>query len=207
MHVILDKALAATADLWPSLLCIFAWIGEAVAILDNPHQQRGAHVQAQYQALLMSLCAALLASLSTAPIASAGAAIGKWASHFLKITQSYWAGLFHGYDVAGLPRTNNDLEHLFGRLRHQERRITGRKVATPGLIIRGPVRVLSAVLSWLQPVSPAQLGQVDPAVWREERRQLGKLRQARVLQRRFRQHPQRYLATLEERLVKLSLPP
>ncbi len=116
-------------------------------------------------------------------------------------------GLFHGYDVAGLPRTNNDLEHLFGRLRHQERRITGRKVATPGLIIRGPVRVLSAVLSWLQPVSPAQLGQVDPAVWREERRQLGKLRQARVLQRRFRQHPQRYLATLEERLVKLSLPP
>ena len=52
-----------------------------------------------------------------------------------------------------MPRTNNDLEHLFGRLRHQERRITGRKVATPGLIVRGSVRVLSALI--LPPVVEA----------------------------------------------------
>jgi len=69
------------------------------------------------------------------------------------------------------------------------------------------VRILSAILSWLKPLTPIQLGQVDPAVWRQERRRLDKLRQARVLQRRFRQHPERYLAELEERLVKLSLPP
>ena len=34
--------------------------------------------------------------------------------HFRKVTRSYWPGLFHGYDVAELPRTNNDLEQLFG---------------------------------------------------------------------------------------------
>ena len=29
---------------------------------------------------------------------------------FLKVTRSYWPGLFRCYDTADLPRTNNDLE-------------------------------------------------------------------------------------------------
>ena len=199
MHVILDKALTATAACWPSLILFFTWLGQATRILVNPDQQPAAFVQAQYQALRASFAAELLTP--------AGEALGAWGSHFLQITQRYWAGLFPCYDVADLPRTNNDLEHLFGKLRHHERRITGRKVATPSLILRGSVRVLSAVLSWLQPLTPRQLGQVNLAQWQEERRQLGKLRQARGLQLRFRQQPEPYLAALEARLVKLSLPP
>jgi hypothetical protein len=156
-------------------------------------------VRAQYQALLE----AFTTHLGT----PAGEAIRGWGTHFLKITNSYWDGLFHCYDVAELPRTDNDLEHLFGTARHHERRITGRKVAPPSLIVRGSVRLLAAVISWVQPVTPQQLALVDPVAWREERRQLDKLRQARVLQRRFRRHPEPYLAALEERLVKLSLPP
>jgi hypothetical protein len=139
MQRILQQALAATAERWPGLLLIFAWIGQAAALLDNPLRQPGAVVRAQYQALREALSAAVLTP--------AGEAIRGWAGHFLTITQHYWAGLFHCYDVPGLPRTNNDREHLFGTLRHQERRITGRKVATPSWVIRGPVRVLSAVLS------------------------------------------------------------
>lgn len=150
---------------------------------------------------------ALLEALATQLGTPAGEAIRGWGTHFLKITQSYWDGLFHCYDVAGLPRTDNDLEHLFGTARHHERRITGRKVAAPSLIVRGPVRLLAAVLSWVQPVTAQQLALVDPVAWREARRQLDTLRQARVFQRRFRQHPEPYLAALEERLVKLSLPP
>jgi hypothetical protein len=67
--------------------------------------------------------------------------------------------------------------------------------------------VLSAIVTWLQPPTPSQLSQVDPVQWHEERRRLDKLRHARVLQRRFRRRPEPYLAALEERLVKLSLPP
>jgi len=145
----------------------------------------------------------LAAHLST----PAGQTIRALAEHFLKITRSYWPGLFHCYDVAGLPRTDNDLEHLFGTLRHQERRITGRKTATPSLITRGSVRVLAAVLTRLQPVDPIQLGRVDRVAWQETRRQLQRLRQARVLQRRFRRDPTLFLAELEKKLVKLSLPP
>ena len=53
---------------------------------------------------------------------------------FVKATRSYWAGLFGCYDVADLPRTNNALEQLFGSYRHHERRVSGRKVASPALV-------------------------------------------------------------------------
>ena len=50
------------------------------------------------------------AALLTIP---AGEAIRHWGTHFLTITQHDWAGLCHTCEVAQLPRTNNDLEHLF----------------------------------------------------------------------------------------------
>jgi len=199
LHTILGRALSATAAAWPPLALMFLWIQEAVGLLENTEHRRSDDVKVAYAAWMERF-----AALLTTP---AGEAIRHWGTHFLTITQHYWAGLFHTYEVAQLPRTNNDLEHLFGSLRHQERRITGRKVVSPSLIVRGSVRVMAAVLTWLQPPSPLQLGQVDPALWREERRRLGQLRHARVLQRRFRQHPEDYLAALERRLVKLSLPP
>jgi len=59
--------------------------------------------------------------------------------HFRKVTKSYWPGLFRSYDVAGLPRTNNDLEQFFGSYRYHERRCSGRKVASPGTEVRGSV--------------------------------------------------------------------
>jgi len=101
MHAILAKALAATADGWPALIAIFAWIGQAAQILDNPLAHSGAVVRATYQALLERLAAQL-----TTPT---GEAIRRWGEHFLKISQSYWPGIFHCYDVMGLPRTDNDL--------------------------------------------------------------------------------------------------
>jgi hypothetical protein len=199
MHAILGQALAATAELWPALALMFAWIARAAALLDNPHGHPPAIVRVRYRTLLQAMSAQLLVP--------AGDAIRGWTTHFLKITDSYWHGLFHCYSAAGLPRTDNDLEHLFGTVRHRERRVLGRKVASSSLIVRGAVRILAAVVSWVRPVTPQQLAAVDPARWREERRKLDKLRHARVLQRRFRRDPESYLADLEERLVKLSLPP
>jgi hypothetical protein len=66
---------------------------------------------------------------------------------FLKVTKSYWKGLFHCYRFpeGTLPRTNNDLEHLFGWARYGERRASGRRNASPAMVVRGSVRVLAAV--------------------------------------------------------------
>ena len=60
-------------------------------------------------------------------------------AHFLKVTRSYWPGLFHSHEVEGLPRTNNELEQFFGSYRYHERRCSGRKVACPGTVVRGSV--------------------------------------------------------------------
>jgi hypothetical protein len=37
--------------------------------------------------------------------------LGEAIEHFCHITNNFAPGLFHCYDVEGLPRTNNDLEH------------------------------------------------------------------------------------------------
>jgi len=127
--------------------------------------------------------------------------------HFLKVTRSYWSGLFHCYDVSDLPRTNNDLEHLFGQHRYLERRITGRKVASPALVIRGSVRIVAAVMTRLRPFSAADLVPISVDAWQSLHADLAAARHKRALQRRFRQNPHAYLTDLEQRLIQLILPP
>jgi hypothetical protein len=50
--------------------------------------------------------------------------------HLDEVSRSYWAGLFHCYDVPGLPRTNNALESHFRETRRRLLRITGQKGQT-----------------------------------------------------------------------------
>ena len=117
--------------------------------------------------------------------------------HFLKVTRSYWPGLFHCYDIAGLPRTNNDLEHVFGTHRYHERRTTGRKTGSPTVVIRGPVRMVAATATRLRTFSADDLAGVDVSEWQALRQELDQRRHSRVLQRRFRRDPEAYLAELE----------
>jgi hypothetical protein len=126
---------------------------------------------------------------------------------FLKVTASYGAGLFQCYDVPGLPPTNNALEHFFGSARHHERRATGRKMASPALVVRGAVRVIAAVATRSRAFADAELRPGDLARWRDLRRQLTTRQEARCAQRRFRKDPDAYLAALEEALSQPSLPP
>ena len=101
----------------------------------------------------------------------AGSLIGAVA-HFLKVTRSYRSGLFHCYAVVGLPRTNNDLEQLFGSQRYHERRATGRKTASPALVLRGEVRVIAAVATRMHPPTARDLGRVSRERWRALRQRL-----------------------------------
>ena len=125
----------------------------------------------------------------------------------VKVSRSYEPGLFHCPDVADLPRTNNDLEHLFGSHRYHERRASGRKQASPGLVVMGSVRVVSGLATRLRPDEGLQLPPGYVARWRETRAALEKRREARRQQRRFRRAPVTYLQKLEELADKLSLPP
>jgi hypothetical protein len=126
--------------------------------------------------------------------------------HFLKVSRSYWPGLFHCYQAQELPRTNNALEQMFGSYRHHERRVSGRKVASPALVLRGSARIIAAVATRQQPERIKDLIGADRASWAELRAELAQRRQRRADRRRFRHDPEGYLRRLEAKLIQSSLP-
>jgi hypothetical protein len=127
--------------------------------------------------------------------------------HFRKVTRSYWPGLFRSYDVEGLPRTNNDLEQFFGSYRYHERRCSGRKVACPGAVVRGSVRLVAAAATRLRPIEVADLVPSDLKAWRDLRGSLERRQAVRTMGRRFRRDPMVYLRSLEDSLINQDLPP
>jgi hypothetical protein len=126
--------------------------------------------------------------------------------HFMKVTASCQPGLFPCYRVTDLPRTNNALEQLFGAHRHHERRATGRKTASPALVLRGAVRLIAGVATRARPVSPGELAAADRQRWMTLRASLEHRRQARVMRCRFRQDPQAFLTRLEQLALQPALP-
>jgi hypothetical protein len=123
-------------------------------------------------------------------------------SLFLKVTRSYWKGLFCCYRFPDVPRTNNDLEHCFGSVRYGERRASGRKGASPALVVRGSVRAVAAVTTPPEGFVAADIRPVDLEGWRALRASLERRRESRRAQLRFRRDPDAYLAKLEEQLLK-----
>jgi hypothetical protein len=126
--------------------------------------------------------------------------------HFLKVTRSYWSGLFHCYEVEGLPRTNNDLEHVFGQLRHHQRRVTGRKVAPASLVLRGSVRLIAVVATRIKPFTVKEFAAISSDNWQNVRSELRKHHSKRLQQRRFRRDSDSYLLELEAKFLQLALP-
>jgi hypothetical protein len=61
--------------------------------------------------------------------------------HLVEMVARWGDDLFRCYDIVGLPRTNNALESRFGRLRRDQRRITGRQFNTETLLDEGPYLV------------------------------------------------------------------
>jgi len=88
---------------------------------------------------------------------------------FLKVTASYQLGWFRCYDVADLPRTNND-PNIFWFTRYHERRATGRKQASPGLVVRGSVRIVAAIATQNSHFSGSDLAPRGLMQWRELRK-------------------------------------
>jgi len=125
--------------------------------------------------------------------------------HFLKVTASYWPGLFVCYTRPDIPRTNNDLEHLFGSVRYHERRASGRKVTAPMFLTRGRVRLIAAACQQ-HAFNSTELQPKNLTQWRTLRQELTQRQATRALQRRFRHDPAAYLADAERLLHPESLP-
>jgi hypothetical protein len=199
---VLGKGLEQTKEMWPEVRAGFKWVRRVAHVLSNHKERSGAQVRLRWRNVLgrMEAEAGRLEQRGEEKQAEA-------LRHFGKVSHSYEPGLFHCYDVADMPRTNNDLEQLFGSHRYHERRATGRKVASPGLVVRGSVRLVAGVATRLRVFSGEELAPKNLEVWRNQRDELQQRRHARVCQRRFRRDPDAYLKDLENTALQLGLLP
>jgi hypothetical protein len=192
LQQLLTKGMKATAALWPPLQSAYQLVHQAAQILANPEQHTGAQVRERYLAYVRQMQEQ---KADVGPLAEA-------IEHFCHITNNFAAGLFHCYDLEGLPRTNNELEHCFGVARVHERRATGRRGAIAGVVVRGSVRVITAVVTKEQSFSVEDLQPKDYQRWRELRAHLQQCEETRRRQFRFRKDPAAYLAALEAQLLE-----
>ena len=104
------------------------WLEQLAEILDPDGQpaRTGAQVQAEWQKFLDQIEAE----------GQASSPLQAWAEKILKVSASYAPGLFHTYDVPGLPRTNNDREGEFRDLTRRLLSTTGQVGATKRIVLR-----------------------------------------------------------------------
>jgi hypothetical protein len=195
---LLRRGLEGTAALWPPVRTAYRWVRRVAVLLENEAMRPAREVRRRLGRILrrMRQAAAL----------DRDASVRAQLCHFAKVTRSYWAGLFWCYASEDVPRTNNDLEHLFGSHRYHERRASGRKRASPGLVVLGSVRVASGLATRLRPEEGLRLPEGYVERWRGMRGRLERRREARRRQWRFRRDHVSYLTELEDRCLQLSLP-
>ena len=197
LQTLLARGLGETADVWPDIRRAYQWVHHTAHILCNEAQLKATAIRRRLGGLLGAMTCHQTAAGTLAPALE----------HFRKVTRSYWPGLFACYSVPDLPRTNNDLEQFFGAYRYHERRATGRKGASPGLVLSGSVRLVAAMASRLRSFSAADLVPENVRAWQTLHQEQARRRRQRTLRRRFRCDPPSYLAQLEADLLKLILPP
>lgn len=181
---------------WLEIDRAYRLVSQAAQVLQNAEEGTAQQVEQRFEAVVQRI----------EREANRSGSLHDALRHFLKVTDSYRPHLFHTYRLPDLPRTNNDLEQFFGSARYHERRIAGRKVASPSTVIRGPVRLIAAFGTRLHPPAAPDLQPRCLIAWRDLRAGLEVRHEARRQQLRFRRSPDQYLAALEARLLKPSLP-
>jgi len=191
----IGRGLKATKSMWPSIRRAFGWVHRAANIL-GAEGARGPAVREQLSGLLGAM------SRHRGSVDALGSSV----DHFVKVSRSYWPGLFACYDAVGLPRTNNALEQAFGSHRYHKRRATGRKGASPALVLRGSARLIAGLATRAGEVKVSELAGANRDQWRRLRTELEQRRHRRVERRRFRQDAGAYLKALEDKLNQSRLP-
>jgi hypothetical protein len=195
---LLHKGLEETAPLWPPLRVAYRWVERVARVLANKKERPAKEVRRRLSEVL--------GKIRRAAARAKAEEVREQLAWFVKVTRSYWRGLFRCYESGDIPRTNNDLEHLFGSHRYHERRASGRRRASPGLAVSGSVRIVSGLATRRRPEEGLQWPAGYVGRWQQARAALEKRREARRQQRRFRRDPDTYLTKLEKLLLQLSLP-
>jgi hypothetical protein len=128
--------------------------------------------------------------------------------HLVTVLRRLGKGLYHCYDVPGLPRTNNDLEQFYRRVKASERRITGHRRSDRFVVRVGGFAIYAIAASDRTEVElQRELSRVAATRWQEERTILRATQERQVKMHRFHLDRSAYLADLETRWTQLSQAP
>jgi hypothetical protein len=130
--------------------------------------------------------------------------MGGFTLHFYDLTSRYAPGLFHTYDIPGLPRTNNDRESEFRDLRRRLLMTTGQQGATRRWLQRsGAWELIPHPDSLVDTVTA--LSAVDRETFCQERERVRQHRSRFTTHTRSAKRSRYQLEQLQERW--LNLPP
>jgi len=175
------------------------WLQEIRRILDAPLPTAedpgpgSEHVSQELQNYLDDLAA----SQELSPPAQA------FLKHIQGVTKRYAPGLFHCYDIIGLPRTNNDLESDFRALKRRERRITGCAQTRHRLMRHGawlPLQACTLTEDELQ----QRLAAVSAHAYWEERGRLDRRLRQRRRRYQLRHRRDKLFSQIEQQWRSLS---
>jgi len=203
------KELVARREQWRAEVAgvcrMHGWVLEAEAILSGSWAAgEEAVTNAGVAARFDSWVAKLQAAASGQPLSETEQAC---LQHFLQVTASLRPQLIQCYDVAGLPRTNNDMEGFIRAIKTRYRRVSGRKNWNRYLLRYGrrvayyeaQVRSASGVVG----VNGA-VAQVTPQQWRRGRAEQQARQQDQLKQYRFRHKRATFLRNLEARWAEAA---
>lgn len=147
-HTVLDRILPSYEPALLEIKQALDWVDGIEAILDSPLptvEEPGPGGDAV--ALNLAHHLGRLADLID---------LSPWLAQFrhdlLDLSKRYWSGLFHCYNIVGLPATNNDHESLYGQIKRQLRRQLGVSELREPLLRRG-----AWIVFQLDALSPAEL--------------------------------------------------
>lgn len=118
----LQSALSPFAQTYQEFRQGAAWLRDIAYILEPPpaHPLNAEHVAGQLRGYLDTVLR----------LPHGTPTLYKFGLHLDKVSRSYWPGLFHCYDMPGVPRTNNELESRFRDIGRRLLRTTGQKGLT-----------------------------------------------------------------------------
>jgi hypothetical protein len=147
-HAVLNGILPSYTSAFAKVRQALDWVDEVERILDVPLptvEEPGPGGDAV--ALEMAHYLGQLADVTD---------LSPWLMQFrnelLALSKRYWSGLFHCYNIVGLPRTNNDHESLYGQTKRQLRRQLGVSELREPLLRRGAWTIFQ-----VNAASPAEL--------------------------------------------------
>ena len=128
--------------------------------------------------------------------------LGGFVLHFCSLSTRYATGLFHTYDIDGLPRTNNDRESEFRDLQRRMLMTTGQKGATRRWLQRsGAWELIPHPNSFAE--TATALSGVDTEEFRQERERVRQHRLRFTMHTRSAKRSRSQLEQLRERWLNL----